>query len=58
MLGKKDFFILLVVFDLYVIDRIIFWLSYVLLRNLVEKLFVMSKLNLIFFRIFGGGLWF
>lgn len=42
MLGKKDFFILLVVFDLYVIDRIIFWLSYVLLRNLVEKLFVMS----------------
>lgn len=42
MLGKKDFFILLVVFDLYVIVRIIFWLSYVLLRNLVEKLFVMS----------------
>lgn len=42
MLGKKDFFILLVVFDLYVIDWIIFWLSYVLLRNLVEKLFVMS----------------
>lgn len=42
MSGKKDLFTPLVAFDLDVIDQIIFWLSYVLLRNLVEKLFVMS----------------
>lgn len=39
---KKDLFTPLVAFDLHVIDQIIFWLSYVLLRNLVEQLFVMS----------------